>query len=90
MRNFILILTFILVILPALLILFARHKPIKMRIIWGIGAFTLPFIMLGLVQILPQLTNNSVEAGQLLRFLGVALSGAGFFLPWVVFAIFFA
>jgi hypothetical protein len=87
-RIFILSLTFGLILLPALLILFARHKPLRMRILWGMAAFLMPFIMLGLVNLVPGLVNHSPDSSQAFRFLGLVLSGAGFFLPWILFAVF--
>jgi hypothetical protein len=88
MRVFILALIFALVLLPTLLILFAQGASLKRRIVWAIGAFVTPIIIIAFVQVIPLLTNNAPDAHQWERFAGVVLSGSGFVLPWVIFALF--
>lgn len=88
MRIFILSLTFALILLPAVLIFLAHHKPLRTRMVWGMAALFTPVVMLLLVNLVPSLVNNSPDASQAFRFLGLVLSGAGFFLPWVMFAVF--
>jgi hypothetical protein len=78
----------LLVFLPVLLILFARGRAMRIRAIWAIIAFASPVVTIALVNLAPALTNNDVASSQWLRFLGVTLSGAGFILPWVIFALF--
>ncbi len=88
MRIFVLALTFALVLLPTLLILFASQKPLKSRVVWAIASFLSPLASFGIVRLIPILSNNSPEAAQWERFFGLLLSGSGFILPWVLFAIF--
>jgi hypothetical protein len=88
MRLFVLAITFALVLLPVLLILFAPGRRLSGRVIWAIVAFVSPLLVYGLVQMIPDLTNNAPEARQWARFIGLALSAAGFILPWAIFAVF--
>jgi hypothetical protein len=88
MRLFVLAITFALVLLPVLLILFAPGRALRGRILWAIVAFVAPLVTYGLVQMIPELTNSTPDARQWARFLGLALSGTGFILPWVIFAVF--
>jgi len=88
MRFFITALAFGLVLLPSLLILLARHRPLAARLGWGLLAFLSPVVMVGLVQTLPALNNDAPDAAQWERFLGLILSGSGLILPWVMFALF--
>jgi hypothetical protein len=88
MRLFVLALTALLVLLPSLLILFAPERPIRARLPWALAAFLSPLVTFGLVRMVPLLSNNAPEAAQWARFLGLLLSGGGFFLPWILFAIF--
>lgn len=88
MRIFLLALTAMFVLLPALLVLFAPARPIGMRIVWAIATVLAPVITFGVTQFFPLLTNNSAESSQWERFFGLLLSGSGFFLPWVMFALF--
>jgi hypothetical protein len=88
MRIFVLALTFVLVLLPVLLIIFAPHKPLRARIIWGVAAFLSPVLTFGIVRLIPVLSNNTPEAAQWERFFGLVISYGGFILPWVLFAIF--
>lgn len=88
MRSFFLVLTGIMVLVPALLILFAPGRPLASRVIWALAAFLAPIVTYGLVQLVPILSNNAPNAAQWERFIGLLLSGAGFFLPWILFAIF--
>ncbi|CAN1518630.1 hypothetical protein MCEMSEM23_01011 [Rhabdaerophilaceae bacterium] len=78
----------LLVVLPSLLILFASHRGVKARIPMAIAAFASPFVMIGLVNMVPALWNNTPQAPQWLHMLGIVLWGSGFFLPWVIFALF--
>ncbi len=88
MRIFLLGLTFSFIFLPALLILLANHRPLGARIRWGLLAFLAPVIAYGLVQMVPWLANNAADASAWGRFAGLLLTGAGFFLPWILFAFF--
>lgn len=89
MRAIALALTFaLLVLLPTLLILFAPQKPLKLRIGWGLAAFLSPVLTFAAVRMIPVLSNNTPEAAQWERFFGVMLSGGGFILPWIFFALF--
>lgn len=88
MRIFVLALTFAMVLLPTLLILFASHKPLRARVLWSLLSFLSPLTTFGIVRLLPLLSNNSPDAVQLERFLGLLLSGSGFVLPWIIFAVF--
>lgn len=88
MRVFFLALTFALVLLPTLLILFAPEKSLRARIVWGVAAFLAPIVTFAAVRMIPTLSNNTTEAAQWERFFGLILSGGGFVLPWVFFAIF--
>ncbi|PPD16557.1 MAG: hypothetical protein CTY25_01035 [Methylobacterium sp.] len=78
----------LLVLLPSLLILFASHRPMKARLPLATLAFISPVVMFGLVNMLPYLTNDVRNAPQWAHLLGLALWGAGFFLPWIIFALF--
>lgn len=88
MRIFLLALTGMFVLLPALLILFAPGRAIGVRIVWAVAAVLGPLVTFGLTHMIPMLSNNSAEATQWERFAGLLLSGSGFFLPWVLFALF--
>lgn len=88
MRIFVLALTFSLVLLPTLLILFASQKPLRARVIWGFASFLSPLATFGIVRLIPLLSNGTPEAAQWERFFGLILSGSGFILPWILFAIF--
>lgn len=88
MRLFILAFTFVLVLLPTLLILFASQKPLGARILWALVAFLPPFVTFGLVRLVPVLSNNAPQAAQWERFIGLIITGSGFILPWIIFAIF--
>lgn len=88
MRIFLLALTALFVLLPALLILFAPARPLAVRVIWGIAAVLAPVVTFGMTQFFPLLTNDSPAAHQWERFFGLLLAGSGFFLPWVMFALF--
>ncbi|MCA3633735.1 MAG: hypothetical protein INF16_13220 [Methylobacterium sp.] len=78
----------LLVLLPSLLILFATHRPLKARIPMATMAFISPVLMFGLVNMLPYLTNDVRNAPQWAHLVGLVLWGAGFFLPWLIFALF--
>jgi ABC-type iron transport system FetAB permease component len=78
----------LLIFLPVLLILFARDRTMKVRAVWAIIAFISPIATIAAVNLIPALTNNSASAQQWERFLGVVISGSGFILPWVIFALF--
>ncbi len=88
MRIFVISLAALLVVLPTLLILFGRGQALRMRIFWALVAFVSPIVVIGLVWMMPALTNNAPWSGQWMRFLGLILSGGGFVLPWVIFALF--
>jgi hypothetical protein len=88
MRLFMLTLTFALVLLPTLLILFAPQKTMVSRAIWALIAFVSPVTTLGIVRLMPLLSNEGAEATQWARFFGLLLSGSGFILPWILFAVF--
>lgn len=88
MRLFVLSLTFALVLLPTLLVLFASQKPLRSRVIWGLVTFLSPLTTLGIVRLVPLLSNGTPEAAQWERFFGLILTGSGFILPWILFAIF--
>lgn len=88
MRVIILGLLVLLVLLPSLLILFARHRPARQRIPMALAAFLSPIIIFGLVSASPYLMNDVRNAPQWAHFLGLVFWGAGFFLPWVLFALF--
>ncbi len=76
------------VLLPALLVLFAPGRRFGLRIAWATGAVLGPLFTFGLTHFFPALSNNGAEASQWQRFFGLLLSGSGFFLPWVLFALF--
>lgn len=78
----------VLVFLPVLLILFAPGAALMRRIRWAILAFLAPLVMILLVNLLPMLSNNAAQAQQWERFMGLVLQAGGFFLPWIIFAIF--
>lgn len=78
----------LLVLLPSLLILFATHRRLAARLPMAIAAFVSPIVTFGLVNLMPYLTNDVRNAPQWAHVLGLALWGAGFFLPWVIFALF--
>lgn len=78
----------LLIFLPVLLILFARERTMRVRATWAIAAFVSPIATIAAVNLMPALTNNSADAQQWERFLGVVISGSGFILPWVIFALF--
>jgi hypothetical protein len=89
MRIFVLALTFIFaVFIPALLVLFAPGKPLRARMLWALTAALSPLVSFGIVRLIPILSNNSPEAAQWERFAGLLLSGSGFVLPWLIFAVF--
>ncbi|MCA0400385.1 MAG: hypothetical protein LCH38_06175 [Proteobacteria bacterium] len=88
MRVFVLALTFAFIALPALLILFAPQRRLVSRAVWAVLAILAPFLTIGPVQLLPRMTNNAADATQWERFFGLLLSGSGFVLPWVIFAVF--
>ena len=89
MRIFVLALTFVFaVFIPALLVLFAPGKPLRARVIWASTAALSPLVSFGIVRLIPILSNNSPEAAQWERFAGLLLSGSGFVLPWLIFAVF--
>ena len=88
LRFLILGLLVLLVLLPSLLILFATHRPLAARLPMAIAAFASPLVMIGLVNLMPYLTNDVRHAPQWAHVLGLALWGTGFFLPWVIFALF--
>jgi predicted cobalt transporter CbtA len=88
MRIVVLALTFALVLLPTLLILFAPQKPLRARVIWGLASFLSPLLTFAIVRIVPLLSNNTADAAQWERFFGLLLTGSGFFLPWLLFAVF--
>jgi hypothetical protein len=88
MRLFILAFTFLLVLLPTLLILLASQKPLKARLGWALASFLSPLLTFGIVRLVPVLSNNSPEAAQWERFFGLILSGSGFIMPWLIFAVF--
>lgn len=78
----------LLVLLPSLLILFATHRGVALRVPMAVAAFVSPFLMIGLVNMMPSLWNNTPQAPQWAHMLGIVLWGAGFFLPWIFFALF--
>lgn len=88
MRVLFLGITFAFVLLPTLLILFAPQKPIRARIFWGLGAFLAPIVTFAAVRMIPILSNNTPDAAQWERFFGLVVSGGGFILPWILFALF--
>lgn len=88
MRVFIIGLAALLIILPTLLILFGPGQALRKRVFWAVIAFVSPIVMIGLVWMIPILTNNAPHAAQWQRFVGLILSGGGFVLPWVIFALF--
>lgn len=88
MRVLFLGITLVFVLLPTLLILFAPQKPIRARVLWGLGAFLSPVVTFAAVRMIPILSNNTPEAAQWERFFGVVVSGGGFILPWILFALF--
>jgi hypothetical protein len=89
MRIFVLALTFIFaVFIPALLVLFAPGKPLRTRAFWALAAVLSPLATFGIVRLIPLLSNNTPEAVQWERFAGLLLSGSGFILPWIIFAVF--
>ena len=88
MRFFVFGFAVLLVFLPVLLILFAKGRAMKSRAIWALVAFASPIVTIAAVNVMPLLTNNAPEAQQWERFLGVVISGSGFVLPWIVFAVF--
>lgn len=77
-----------LVLLPSLLILFAKHRPAGIRIPMALAAFLSPVLMIGLVSAAPYLMNDVRNAPQWAHMLGLALWAGGFFLPWIIFALF--
>jgi hypothetical protein len=88
MRLFLLALTGLFVLLPSLLILFAPGRAMAVRALWALAAFLAPLLTYGITMFFPMLTNNNPDAAQWERFFGLLLSGSGFFLPWVFFALF--
>ena len=88
MRIFMLALTFALVLLPTLLILFAPKKSMSSRAIWALASFVSPVATFGIVRLIPLLSNNNPDSAQWERFFGLILSGSGFILPWIIFAVF--
>jgi hypothetical protein len=88
MRIFVLALTFSLVLLPTLLILFAAQKPLRSRVVWAIASFLSPLLTFAIIRVIPMFSNNSPEAAQWERFFGLIFTGSGFILPWILFAIF--
>jgi nitrate/nitrite transporter NarK len=88
MRVVVLGLLVLLVLLPSLLILFARHRPSRLRIPMALAAFLSPVVIFGLVSASPFLMNDVRNAPQWAHLLGLVMWGAGFFLPWILFALF--
>ena len=88
LRFFVFGAALVLVFLPVLLILFAPDAAIARRIRWAVAAFLAPIAVIALVQLMPLLTNNSAVAARWERFFGLVLMAGGFFLPWVIFALF--
>jgi hypothetical protein len=88
MRFIILGLVVLFILLPVLLILFAKGRSLKARVVWGVGAFLSVVVPVALVNLLPVLTNNAPQAQQWERFIGVLVSASGIILPWVIFALF--
>lgn len=88
MRMFVIGLAGFLVLLPTLLILFARGKPLLARLFWAALAFFAPIVMIMLVRALPILSNNSPDSSQWERMLGLLFAAFGFLLPWLFFARF--
>ncbi len=88
MRIFVLALTFSFVLLPTLLILLASQKPLRSRIVWGLASFLSPLTTIAITHLMPRMTNNSADSTQWERFFGLLLTGSGFVLPWMIFAIF--
>lgn len=88
MRVFVLTLTLAFVLLPVLLILLASQRSLLSRVLWALAAFLAPFATYGLTRMIAHLNNNSPDSTQWERFFGLLLSGSGFVLPWILFAIF--
>lgn len=88
MRLIALGLMVLLVLLPSLMILFAKHRAFSVRAPMAALAFVSPIVMIALVNMLPWLTNNSPTATQWAHLIGLGLWALGFFLPWVIFALF--
>lgn len=78
----------LLVLLPSLLILLAKHRALAARMPMALLAFLSPVILFGLVSLFPFLTNDAPNAPQWAHFLGLVMWAGGFFLPWIVFALF--
>lgn len=88
MRSFIIAVAVLLVLMPSLLVLFAPRYSLGTRALWAMAAFLAPAVTIGIAQIVPQFANNSADAMQWQRMLGILVAGSGFFLPWVIFACF--
>jgi nitrate/nitrite transporter NarK len=88
MRIVVLGLLVLLVLLPSLLILFARHRPARIRLPMAMAAFLSPIVMIGLVSAAPYLMNDVRNAPQWAHMLGLMMWAGGFFLPWIIFALF--
>lgn len=78
----------LLVLLPSLLILLATHRALAARIPMALAAFLAPVVMIGLVSATPYLMNNVRDAPQWAHLIGLLLWACGFFLPWIIFALF--
>lgn len=88
MRLIALGLLILLVLLPSLLILLAKHRALATRIPMALAAFLSPVVMIGLVSAAPYLMNDVRHAPQWAHFIGLLLWAGGFFLPWIIFALF--
>lgn len=88
MRIIALGLLVLLVLLPSLLILLAKHRTMAVRVPMAALAFLSPVILIGLVSMFPFLTNNAPNAPQWAHFVGLVMWAGGFFLPWIIFALF--
>lgn len=88
MRLIVLGLVVLFIFLPVMLILFAKGRSMKARAVWAIGAFLSVVVPVALVNLMPFLTNNVLQAQQWERFIGVLVSASGIILPWVIFALF--
>lgn len=88
MRIIVLGLIVLLVLLPSLLILFAQHRPARIRIPMATAAFLSPVVMFGLVSAAPYLMNDMPQAPQWAHALALAMWAGGFFLPWIIFSLF--
>jgi hypothetical protein len=78
----------LLVLLPSLLILLAKNRALAARLPMATLAFLSPVVLIGLVNLFPYFTNNAPNAPQWAHFLALVMWAGGFFLPWVIFALF--